>query len=280
MEHVVKFADLYEFIEAAENGATDCGEEHRSSKKTGKDRTWDFGTEFDGAIKVARNGWPEGREAIEALTYKFKAVVEDAHREAFGQPVYTRSVAGSGVNVGRYNAGLPDAMVMRKRVEMESPIIDIVCNVSASAAISAQTYMIRGAAVAALTDLLELSGRRVRLTVVVNTAGSGHSVPVYTTIKKPGDPVQMDAIAFATAHPAYLRRLGFSIWEQQPKSVRRSVGIGDGGSGYGTPVDVKTDADLYMPRILSGFDWSESRAQAWVEQQLVNMGVLPKKDEE
>lgn len=280
MEHVVKFANLYEFIDAAENGATDCREEYRSSKGTGGNSTWDFNTGFDGAIEVARKGWPEGREAIEALTYQFKAVVEDAHREAFGQPVYTRSVTGSGVNVGRFNAGLPDAMVMRKRVEMESPIIDIVCNVSASASISSKTYMIRGAAVAALADLLELSGRRVRLTVVVNTAGGGQTIPVYTTIKNPGDPVQMDAIAFATAHPAYLRRLGFSIWEQQPRSVRKSVGIGDGGSGYGAPCDVKTDADLYMPRILSGSDWSESRAQAWVEQQLVNMGVLPKKEED
>lgn len=280
MEHVVKFADLFDYIEAAQYGATDCPDDRRQSAINEPLASWDFGIGYDGAHDIARKGWPEGRTKIEDLSYKFRSAVEAAHRETFAQPVFTRALAGSGVNVGRFNAGLPDAMLTRKRVEMESPVIDIVCNVSMSAVVDAEVYMIRGAAIAALADLLELSGRRVRITAVNKTKTGPSTFECHTTIKKPGDPVQMDAIAFALAHPAYLRRLGFSIMEQAPKKVREAIGIGDGGYGYGAPSDIDTDADLYMPSILSGSDWSESRAQAWVEQQLVNMGVLPKKEED
>lgn len=280
MNHVVKFPDLFDYIEAAQYGTTDCPDDKRQSAINEPRASWDFGIGYNGAYEVARNGWPEGRTNIEELSYNFRSVVEAAHRDAFAQSVFTRALAGSGVNVGRFNAGLPDAMVTRKRVDIESPVIDIVCNVSMSGSVNASVYMIRGAAIAALADLLELSGRRVRITAVNKTKTGTSTFECHTTIKKPGDPVQMDALAFALAHPAYLRRLGFSIMEQAPKKVRNAIGIGDGGYGYGAPSDIDTDADLYMPSIYSGSDWSESRAQAWVEQQLVNMGVLPKKEED
>jgi hypothetical protein len=279
MNHVVKFPDLFDYIEAAQYGTTDCPDNYRQSALNEDSEHWDFGVGYDGAYDVARNGWPEGRTKIEDLSYKFRSAVKAAHRDSFEQPVFTRSLAGSGVNVGRFNAGLPDAMVIRKRIEMDSPVIDIVCNVSMSAAIGAEVYMIRGAAIAALADLLELSGRRVRITAVNCTKTGDSSFECHTTIKKPGDPLQMDAIAFALAHPAYMRRLGFSIMEQAPLKVRKAIGIGDGGHGYGAPSDIESTADLYMPKIYGGSDWSEDRANKWVEQQLVNMGVLPNKEE-
>lgn len=278
--HTVKFADLFDYIEAAEHGATDCAMSKRQSRTLSASDYWDFNAGFDGALDLARTGWVEGRTRIEEMSHRFIEQVEGAHREAFEQPVFTRSLVGSGVNVGRFIAGVPDAMTTRKRVEMDAPVIDVLCNVSASAGISADTYMIRGAAVAALVDLLELSGRRVRVTTVLNTTSGDGAYTCYVTVKHPGDPLQVDALAFALAHPAYMRRLGFSLMEQAPKNVRREVHVGDGGTGYGTPTEVESSADLYMPSLLYTSEWREEDAPAWVEQQLVNMGVLPKKEED
>lgn len=279
-EYTAKFADLFDYIEAAESGATDCASVARQSRTLTPADYWDFEAGFDGALDLARRGWAEGRTRIEEMSHRFVEQVESAHREAFEQPVFTRSLVGAGVNVGRYIAGVPDAMTTRKRVEMEAPVIDVLCNVSASAGISADTYMIRGAAVAALVDLLELSGRRVRVTTVLRTTRGDGSYTCYVTVKHPGDPLQVDALAFALAHPAYMRRLGFSLMEQAPKKVRKAVHIGDGGHRYGTPSEVESSADLYMPSLLYDAHWREEDAPAWVEQQLVNMGVLPGKDED
>lgn len=278
-EHTVKFADLFDYIEAAESGETDCSAGERHSRTLSAADYWDLEAGFDGALDLARRGWAEGRTRIEEMSHRFVEQVEGAHREAFEQPVFTRSLVGSGVNVGRYIAGVPDAMTTRKRVEMEAPVVDVLCNVSASGGISADPYTIRGAAVAALVDLLELSGRRVRVTTVLHTTSDEGKYTCYVTVKHPGDPLQVDALAFALAHPAYMRRLGFSLMEQAPKKVRYAVHIGDGGPGYGIPADVESSADLYMPSLLYDAHWREEDATEWVEQQLVNMGVLPKKED-
>ena len=279
---VYTFDDVVEYADRALNGGTDCIPERRQSCTNGATQHWDYESGFKGAVELARTGWALGRERVEEQAMRFRDDVVRDHAETFARPATVRAFAGPMVNVGRYIAGVPDAMLTRKRTEMESPVVDILCNVAASGSIGAETYFTRGAAIAALADLLELTGRRVRVRTVMatQTTGNGtHSINIYTTIKNPGDPLQLDALAFTLAHPAFMRRLGFSIMEQAPKKVRAAIGIGDCGYGYGTPTNVDNTADIYMPCILSSEDWSERRANEWVREQLVMLGVLKNEED-
>jgi len=276
---VYTFNDVVDYADSALNGDTDCPPGDRKSRNLTETQRWDYESGFDGAVELARTGWAEGRERVEEQAMRFRDDVVRDHEETFARPATVRAFAGPMVNIGRYIAGAPDAMLTRKRTEMESPVIDILCNVAASGSIGAETYFTRGAAVAALADLLELTGRRVRVRTIMAVKTGQHSMEIYATIKGPGDPLQMDALAFTLAHPAYMRRLGFSIMEQAPMSVRRAIGIGDGGYGYGTPTDVENTADIYMPCILSSTDWSESKAINWVREQLMQLGVLKNEED-
>ena len=280
---VYTFDDVVEYADRALNGDTDCIPERRQSRTNGTTQHWDYESGFEGAVELARTGWALGRERVEEQAMRFRDDVVRDHAETFARPATVRAFAGPMVNVGRYIAGVPDAMLTRKRTEMESPVVDILCNVAASSSIGAETYFTRGAAVAALADLLELTGRRVRVRTVMATETMGsnvkNSINIYTTIKNPGDPLQLDALAFTLSHPAFMRRLGFSIMEQAPKKVRSAIGIGDCGYGYGMPTNVENTADIYMPCILSSDDWSESRAVNWVREQLIQLGVLKNEED-
>lgn len=281
---VYTFNDIVEYADRALKGDTDCIPERRQSRTNNATQHWDYESGFKGAVELARTGWALGRERVEEQAMRFRDDVVRDHAETFARPATVRAFAGPMVNVGRYIAGVPDAMLTRKRTEMESPVVDILCNVAASGSIGAETYFTRGAAVAALADLLELTGRRVRVRTIMATENTGrrmikNSINIYTTIKNPGDPLQLDALAFTLAHPAFMRRLGFSIMEQAPKKVRAAIGIGDCGYGYGTPTNVDNTADIYMPCILSSEDWSERRANEWVREQLVMLGVLKSEEE-
>jgi hypothetical protein len=276
---VYTFNDVVDYADSALNGFTDCPPGNRQSRGNAANQHWDYSSGFDGAVELARTGWAEGRERVEEQAMRFRDDVVRDHDEEFARPATVRAFAGPMVNIGRYIAGAPDAMLTRKRTEMESPVIDILCNVAASGSIGAETYFTRGAAVAALADLLELTGRRVRVRTIMATKNNQHSIEIYTTIKGPGDPLQMDALAFTLAHPAFMRRLGFAIMEQAPMRVRRAIGIGDGGYGYGTPTDVENTADIYMPCILSSNDWSERKAINWVREQLIQLGVLKNEED-
>ena len=268
------------FADAAANDATDCPDGKRQSRKFGADSEWDAGAGFDGAVKMAREGWAEGRERITRIAEKFRQDILGNNRQEFQSPQFTRSVVGSGVNVGRFNAGMPDAMIVRKPMPMSMPVINIVFNLTCSGGIGAEAYMERGAAVAALVDLLELAGRRVSVTAVLSDGHSSDQHAEYVVrVKHAGDPLQIDALAFALVHPAFFRRIGFSVLETMDKASRKRLTVGDGGRGYGWVTEAKFDrGDLYMPGMTWNENWNDAKAAAWVHARLVDMGVLKKED--
>lgn len=274
MDYIRKFDNVTDYTRSAVNDPTDLAERYRRSKTAEQYDRWDYNAGFERAAYLADTGWTEGRDKVAKWADKFRDSITSEHDETFKRPMFTRSFVGSSVNVGRYVAGMPDAMVRRTNVEVEHSVVHILVNVCASAAISADTYTMRGAAVAALVDLLEFTNRRVRVATVFKVTGTRHhSAAVYTTIKKPNDPLQMDSLAYALAHPAYFRRLGFSILEQAPSNVRADIHIGDAG-GYGQVAEVTNDADIYIGCLRSETDWTESKTRTWIADQLRTFCVL------
>jgi hypothetical protein len=160
------------------------------------------------ALQLARAGWPEGRERIDALTAQLFASVTDRML----RPQVVTDVCGDMIDMGSYCEGRPDCwFTVEQADELTSgaQTVTIVADVCVSAGISKETIYVRGAAIAALVAAPEFAGRPCDVIVAANTKDRAE---VRAVVKRAGEPLQLDALAFALAHPAMLRRLIFGVW--------------------------------------------------------------------
>lgn len=228
---------------------------------------------------MAYEGWPEGRENIEALASSIREEIERTSIVSYMRPQIVSGVAGSMVNVPAYIAGVPEAMYEWCEEETDSPVIEITVESCASAGISSEYYSTRGSAVVALIDMLEAAGRRCEVTyidtMVVGYAEAEcqHVADVRTTLKRPGDALQIDSLAFAIAHPAYFRRIGFALIENLPKKQAEA----QVHNSYGYPTDTAFErGDVHIPAMSSmDKEWANNEgARAWVINHLKEHGVV------
>jgi hypothetical protein len=124
------------------------------------------------------------------------------------------------VDVGRFLSGEPECFgtEIADGGSISRPVVKIVANLAASGAVTPQSLFIRGAAIVAAIDILEALGRRVEAWVAHGSARSkgsdSQSHETHVLVKRADQPLDVDRLAFAVAHPACLRRLCFSIMEQ------------------------------------------------------------------
>lgn len=257
---------------------------HEKTDRYGMERDW-YGTQnFAEAVELCEKGWPEGVKKIERLSVQFKEMLT---HKVF-KPVLVHDVWGDTVDVGRFNAGLPDAMMHWEQSDIVQKgygqrIVHIVFNLTVSAGVSTRAIEQRGAAVLALVDALEAAGKRVKIDLVYGCTGTGSpykQIALWTNLKQPDMPLQLDQVAFAVVHPSSLRRIGFAIAEHMPPDVQESIGW-----GYGHPpfdvVSKEEQGDIYMASgNLYATDWEdENKVRKWIEDQLKKFGVLIDEDE-
>lgn len=177
----------------------------KASSHERRSEQWDLNAGWDGALRLAREGWSEGARRVE---FEAAQVTQIGDR-----PHIAFDVAGEFPDVARFCAGEPLHMVRHKRDR--KPVVHLLVNVCCSASISAKSFAAYGGAVAALVDQLENSDHRVELDVVAANAHSGRGRSLCGwKVKQASDPVDMAAIAFSIAHPAAFRRLVFAMWER------------------------------------------------------------------
>ena len=220
----IEFTSDRHVIAYAENGLSDLeqwlsktGAKWRcnSSRSNGASRSWDLDAGYDGATRMAKDGWSEGARDLD---HRLQAIMPASGREAR----WGYSVAGSSPNVGRYLRGNPNNMRTRKRKTAgAAPVFHIVYNGSASCMITGEQMANYGTALVGLIDRLENSGRRVMLDVLYVTHAHD-SGPVFRlacgwNVKKANEPIDLAAVAFSVAHPAAFRRLGFAMLERCPQ---------------------------------------------------------------
>jgi hypothetical protein len=194
----------------------------------------------------------------------------------------SHDVEGHAIDVARFVDGEPEAWLKFEEVLQESEsghkLIRIAFNYSVSGHISPEVITRKGAAVAALVELLEYAGHRVELILCHAVAEYRNDEAVtetYIRMKEFDQNLDSAVLAFALAHPATLRVLTFSIMEQYPYEVRRHIGVP--GGGYGIPAEVNKEnrGDIYIARSLaSDSQWdSAEKAEAWIIKQLKEQGV-------
>jgi hypothetical protein len=178
---------------------------HRSSE-TGdhsftKSRSWDH------CIELMEHGCAVTTQAVESASVR-------VNFEA--GPTWDYAPVGAFACIPAYAAGVPEDMFVPQEDGASNlkPIVRIAVNVVCSGWVDAQDIINRGAAVVALIDKIQSEGQRVELVAFCHVEGRGNDrVIASITVKRPEEPVDMDRIGFAIAHPSMLRRAMFRVIE-------------------------------------------------------------------
>ena len=269
--HQFTFDNWYDYIALAETGETTMTE--RASRKEYDDysSSWTLGSSWENAIELGRFGWQAGTDQLTDSIKSFESVLP-SHRVRLETSM---DITGPGVlDFGRWATGHPEAWIVQQETEINDPhagdIIRIVFNISASSGVESSEMLDKGATIVGLIDLLERSGKRVELDLVHGTRPNNISIRVRVRVKEANAPIDIERIAFALAHPASFRRIGFSIWEQAAPAARKACSI---PGGYGRCEDWAEPDALYVPSSDMANFRDEARRVAWVTEQLTAQGV-------
>lgn len=229
--HLIFCDDLHDVAGYLRDQPARWTTERYGSRSGGMGGSWDLGVGYEGAWKLARDGWAQGaadlHTAVAAIQPE-KFLAEDRW-----------DIAGERCDVPRYLTGDPANMVRRGRQNRQKPVVHLIVNGSVSCAVGAKAIAAYGAALTAVIDQIENAGRRVELDIVFGVDGlpGGNRLFVGWKVKRAEDHCDMSAIAFSIAHPASFRRIGFALMERAPREYQTS--------SYGMPCKM-TKADLGM----------------------------------
>lgn len=283
-EHIFEGWD--EYIDECERRADWVLEERTMGAKTSsihrreEDGGFSGCKTFDAAMGLARTGWPDGLELLMKMKQDLGVV--------FGSMVKRARMKndwyGGTVSVARWLNDKPK--IFRRRVTQfetgTGRVLDLSVDVSGSAFNSKEKLMRRGASILLLIDALESAGISCQLTVHDRTYGFRSSTYcVRVPIKKAGEQLDMDLLAFTLVHPARLRRLYFAMigGEDDKFCVEGGfVCMNRDGGGYGSPLmenrNYKEESDVEIPHANEDEPWDDLHECAdWVRENLKECGV-------
>jgi len=271
----IEFESFDEFLETVSEPLSDtCREAWTDSdgELSSEDGALSFtGTlNFEHALQLAREGWPEGLVEFDDKMREVAPHVEAAGRE----PAIDFDRAGYAPNVAMFCAGDPACMYTQgESYQGTTPIVRVLLNITVSGMIPASILANRGAALAAVIEYMESAGFSVEVTLYQGAEAEGwrkkggtnqrvrvlheHFIPV----KRAGEFIEPDRFAFMLAHPSVLRRFIFRLDEMCAESGPHMR------NGYGTPTDADPEADQIYFQAMRGFS-SGARGYATTEEAL------------
>lgn len=263
--------------EASRPHANERADDSRESRRIGRDEFSGVGS-FDAARKLASEGWPEGRLRVT----RFSASIGDRVRSRMRRTEYEAAEYGPIFDIGAFLADDPYMMLRPFETDALSTgrgaIVKVVASLGARADVTHAVYTMRGAAVVALVDALESTGRRVDLVGTYSATrsyGDGR-LDVAVQLKRPDQMLNADVLSFALAHPASLRRIGFAIRENAPTALRRHV-FNDslnGGACASAVHPLAAAADVTIgPAFYEPAWFNEASATAFVLDVLAKQGI-------
>jgi len=256
------FDSWLDFVQAA---STRSGNELNNKSLEPGDPSFHGTDTYGEAEKLAYCGWHDGLKLLSEM----KEIVNIK-----GDTGYTNTEhydhGGAFVDVGRFCEGVPECMIdFQEKETIGSNVITISVNIGALVSVKKKTITRRGVAIVSLVDALESSGKRVEIEMVSRAKNkfSPEIAVVTVKLKKPDEPLDIERVLFALAHPSTLRRLVFSVREKFDDFIRK---------GYGASQDYESDADIALSKALTSnpdcFS-SDSKAAQWVKDQLILQGI-------
>lgn len=242
-----------------------------------------FGSpDFETALDLARNGWPEGERHVKRLALDLFDKVSNMIERPY--PVY--DVEGSEIDVARYLEGEPECWQRMEERVTEGPgrrLVRLVYVCTVAARVSAETIRARGAALVALIHLLEYAGHGVEVTLAASVGHHGAGLEraeQYVNLKAPEQPLDLPRLAFALIHPSSYRRLIWAVQETLPEwavllyGFRENGTYGSGRNGF----DSRERGEIYIGGVggaqIDANQWTNPEAaRAWIIEQLKAQGV-------
>lgn len=218
-----KFASVYEFIHALNNRQVNSGfferREDLASQRVDKDR-WSGTATWDEAVRIFKNGYSDGMEHI---TRGLRNVSDPTPK-----PRFTTSVVGCGPHVPNYLKGRPDNMIHRKRIPVDTRVLNVYYDRVASWNISTEELERASHLVLAAMRHLEAHGYHIGLNVMDVTCGAHQTAFPIVNVKQPHASVNPLLLAYPMVHPAFFRRHCFRWHETSPILTDKSYQDGYG----------------------------------------------------
>lgn len=217
-------------------------EESRRSHQSGCVK-WKGTDSFEEAMHLARNGW-DGLDKIIPNVQRFplpqiKSVVDMS---------WQYDVAGGSVNVSRYLTGAPDCMRrIRRNQDFIRPykVKKLLFTFNMSFVFEAMDLAAAGYRAYEMVKIMEDANIHVEVVWHIRVRDAPDSLAIaaydlYVTVKRADDELDLSRIMFALAHPAFLRRLGFSEMERNSEDIRKLFSFEDYGH-YGYAMTLPRD---------------------------------------
>lgn len=226
--------------------------QNAASQKDGE--SW-AGCTWEKSVEYLTKGWKAG---VAKLDVTPTAAMHEAMRP---KPLW--DVAGSEVDVASYLAGVPECMSEMVRTRRPSQVVKIGVDRSISAAVPASRIESLGRNILMLVEGLRLGGVPAEVWACESVSGGMEVYDIGVCVQEPGRPVDVSVLAYWVAHPAALRRTIFALEELEPQHIRRTIGFGPEGGGYGFPLHdySKPDYDEWAPSPQK----PDSEIEAWVQ---------------
>jgi len=216
------------------------------------------------AVKLAEEGWTDGTTAMLEKLAQVKSHTTESVKG------YRWDVTGDIFDVGAVLSGEPECW-LHPEPTPDRRVFKICVNMTASADISKEKIMIRGAAVMGLVDKLqEIPENIIELTLFHGVSDCPPYNQSIYFLQLGTTPLPMNEVSFATAHPSMLRRINCTV------SERDNNGQSCGGYGHvmELPSKEQEQFDLYLKGTcavnhgdLGSFDHIDGAAK-WVDNQI------------
>lgn len=269
MRIIESFHNMTALVDRATNRTQSAANKAFHQGKEGESRDVSYNNKrsgtptFEAATALATAGWPEGRAKMAALMDRAKAATQTRPERTA-----TYDVAGAYPMPAFAAAGEPACMVDFRddQARRQTPVVGILYNIGASGGIPPETIMARGAAILAEVDALEAAGLRCEITLCAyvtdqHEKGKPHSQSHRTDcrVKEADQPMDIDRLAFALAHPSMLRRLVFALREAH--EFGKAIGDGYGYSTDAPPAE-RNGCDVYVPAM---FTLNKDATEGWTD---------------
>lgn len=264
--HIESFDSLYSMAKYAVANKSPESSEMNDYSFTQTDSLVDAGD-------LALHGWNECRPDVDTLLSDLQDRINDVMSDNY---VVHHDVAGAEVNMGLFMSGEPECM-MQFVSEPEARmgrVVKVLINGVTNASTPKENIIKRGVAVLALVNTLHLMGVGIELWFESSITGTDDKT--YSTTCKLHDsnqPLDIDNVMFALAHPSMLRRLVFSVQEQS-KFQRQQRATRGGGYGSCAPLALNKvmDFDVTVER-LQYTDSIVTSPLEWIVDKVTGLGL-------
>lgn len=192
------------------------------------------------ALKMCRDGWPEGAARVETLRDKILAASPIERR-------YKRfSVAGAMPDVPRYLSGNPAHMrAIDSAANRRKPVLTLLSDMSANGSVGHAAITNRAAVVAAIIDAIEARGFACQVVTFECSSANGVAQIVAATVKESHAPCDVGRLAFGLGHASMFRRLSWAAFTEHEFTAPLGSGL-----GHVTALDMATanERGVYMLR--------------------------------